>query len=264
MAKKSMDDLMNDYRSTVELQALSFDTTLNTPKTTNTGEWFDECCDYSIDDNRGIVYFRGMYKKDISTIRVPATFKGMPVYLPPNCSGLFKDLKTPVVIDLSEVSGTEYVHTMDAMFAGCTHLGDINFGTNKYSSVRHTNSMFDTCKDLAVVNMQGFDVSKIESFDNMFEFSGISHVMFSDEYIDNNQIEREIIDFYKSTNRMSSTYTNSNSDGADMVTYHKGKESLDKITKVIICRGESEVTMTNTYIGMIKGLIQMLRNQQSK
>ena len=89
------------------------------------------------------------------------------VYLPENCSGLFKNANKLTSLDLSGFN-TSKVNNMSEMFLGCSYLESVNLSSFVTSNVTNMDNMFNDCIRLTSLDLRNFDTSSVTSMKAMF------------------------------------------------------------------------------------------------
>ena len=83
-----------------------------------------------------------------------------------NMSGLF-NFTLVANLDLSSLD-TSSVTDFNCMFAGCSNLRSVKFGTMDTSNVTDMHAMFNYCTKLTELDLSGFNTSKVTDFSGMF------------------------------------------------------------------------------------------------
>ena len=89
------------------------------------------------------------------------------VYLPKNCSELFKNANGITTLDLSGFN-TSKVENMSGMFDGCSNLQSVNLSSFVTSNVMNMDNMFNDCTSLTSLDLRNFDTSSVTSMKAMF------------------------------------------------------------------------------------------------
>ncbi|MBP3372484.1 MAG: BspA family leucine-rich repeat surface protein, partial [Clostridia bacterium] len=87
--------------------------------------------------------------------------------LPANCKDLFKDMKSLVTVNTSNLD-TSSVTQMEAMFMGCAVLTTLDVSNWDTSNVTSMHNMFNGCTNLDGLDVSKWDTSNVKRMSQMF------------------------------------------------------------------------------------------------
>lgn len=176
-----------------------------------------EAFNFVVDLRTGNAEITSINKDFKEDMHIPTYVTGFPLYLPDNCSNLFKECKmkslTFNILNTSNITNmnsmfnrcsaleeldlsnfdTSNVTDMFGMFSWCMSLKDLDVNCFHTSSVKDMSFMFLRCDSLKEIDLSTFDTSSVESMDWMFNEKVKATVYTSDnkiiEYCNNHNIQ---------------------------------------------------------------------------
>ena len=91
------------------------------------------------------------------------------IYLPTNCSEMFRSCTNLIVVDMSGWDVSRVV-TMEDMFFGCSRVTSLDVSNWDVSSVTNMEYMFNGCRGLSSLDLSGWSVGNVERISYMFRY----------------------------------------------------------------------------------------------